>query len=311
MATDASPGAAVALDTVVELSLRPSDEVIVVSYPAYLIAARPGVEGVIAKLRQRQAVKAGEIVKSSVAALAAAQAASVRGRVVEGLEAVDAIVDAAVDANADLIVVGSRGRRLLASLVLGSTTRTLAMLSPLPILIARQRELRRVLIAYDGSQAARAAVDLVRRLQLPSEARVTLSTVLPVHDWTAAGLEGADLRKLRERVEREDAAHAAQLLEEATTALMEQRPNQVLIESGPVAEAILRRATEIEADLVVLGSRGVSGPRRPFWGSTAEHLATAAPCSVLIVPVPVSAGPTRKREKPRKQRSETLVRQPS
>ena len=303
VATDASPGASVALETVVELSLRPSDEVIVVSYPPYLLAARPGVGGVIAKLRERQAVKAREIVKTSVAALAAAQAASVRGLVVEGLEAVDAIVDAAVDANADLIVVGSRGRRLLASLVLGSTTRTLAMLTPLPVLIARQRELRRVLIAYDGSEAARAAVDLVRRLHLPSGARVTLSAVLPVHDWTATGLEGADLRQLRERVDREDSAHAARLLEDATAALVEQRPNQVLIDSAPVAEAILRRATEMEADLVVLGSRGVSGPRRPFWGSTAEHLATTAPCSVLVVPVPASAEPPRKREKAPKQRT--------
>lgn len=301
VATDASPGAAVALDTVVELSLRPSDEVIVVSYPAYLLAARPGVGGVIAKLRERQAAKAAEIVKTSVAMLAAAQAARVRGLVVEGLEAVDAIVDAAVGANADLIVVGSRGRRLLASLVLGSTTRTLAMLSPLPVLIARQRKLRRVLVAYDGSAAARAAVDLVRRLQLPDDARVTLSTVLAVHDWTGTGLEGADLRKLRQRVEREDRAHAAQLLEDATTALMERRPNQVLIESGPVAEAILRRATEIEADLVVLGSRGVAGPRRPFWGSTAEHLTTTAPCSVLIVPVPAGTERDRKRKEPRKR----------
>lgn len=43
----------------------------------------------------------------------------------------------------------------------------------------------------------------------------------------------------------------------------------------------------MDADLIVLGSRGVAGPRRPFWGSTAERVVTTARCSVLIVPVPV------------------------
>lgn len=296
LATDGSPGAAVAFDTVVGLALRPSDEVIVVSYPAYLLAARPGGGGVVAKLMESQAKKAEEVVSTSVAALSAAQGASVRGFVVRGLEAVDAIVQAALDTMADMIVVGSRGRRLVATLVLGSTARTLAMLTPVPVLIARRRELRSVLVAYDGSDAARAAVGLVRRLPLPKGATLTLATVLPVHDWSDSASDETELGQLRTRVERDDAAHAARLLEDATAELVERRPSQVLVESGPVAEAILRRATEMDVDLVVLGSRGVSGPRRPFWGSTAEHLATAARCSVLIVPVPGEED--RKREKP-------------
>ena len=66
LATDGSPGGAVAFDTVVELAVRPNDEVIVVSYPAYLLAARPGGGGIVATLMERQAKKAEEIVRKTL-----------------------------------------------------------------------------------------------------------------------------------------------------------------------------------------------------------------------------------------------------
>lgn len=288
-ATDGSPGAAVALDTLTALPLRPTDEVVVVSYPTYLLAARPGGGGIISRLMESERQNAQEVVRATIAALSAAVRASVRGFVPTGLEAVDAIVRAAMDSQADLVVVGSRGRRLLSSLLLGSTARTLVMVTPVPILIAREPRgaFRRVLVAYDGSAAARAALALLRRVPLPTDARLTLATVLPMRDWPdpAPGTNG-ELRSLREQTAREDAAHGAQLLEDATKALAERRPNNVLINAGPVPEAIIARAAEMEADLIVLGSRGASGPRRPFWGSTAERVTMTAHCSVLIVPDP-------------------------
>jgi nucleotide-binding universal stress UspA family protein len=291
-ATDGSPGAAIAFDTLAALPLRPIDEVVVVSYPTYLLAARPGGGGIVSSLMEHELEKARGVVDTTVAALAAAQKARVRGFVAHGLEAVDAILQAALDCQADLIVVGSRGRRLLSSLVLGSTARTLAMITPVPILIVRERRtaFRRVLIAYDGSEAARAALALVRRLPLPTDARLTLATVMPVRDWPdpAPGTNG-EVRSMRESMEREDRVNGAQLLEDASTALVERRPNNVLIKAGPVPEAILGHATEMGADLIVLGSRGVAGPRRPFWGSTAERVAMTARCPVLVVPIPAPA----------------------
>jgi nucleotide-binding universal stress UspA family protein len=296
-ATDGSPGAAVAFDTLAALPLRPSDEIVIVSYPSFLLAARPGGGGMVSALMESEVRKAMEIVRTTVASLAKAVPAVVRGFVPTGLEAVDAIVQAALDSQADLIVVGSRGRRLLSSLLLGSTTRTLAMLAPVPVLIVRQRRsaMRRVLVAYDGSPAARAALALVRRLPMPTDASVTLANVLPVRDWSDRPPEGSELQVLRDQLSREDAAHAASLLDEATRDLADSRSNEVLIKAGPVPEAIIDRATEMDADLIVLGSRGVTGPRRPFWGSTAERVATTARCPVLIVPAPVVADGTVER----------------
>ncbi len=50
-----------------------------------------------------------------------------------------------------------------------------------------------------------------------------------------------------------------------------------------VPEGILNYADEIDADLIVMGTRGRSGPRRLFMGSRAEDVVHAAQCPVLTV----------------------------
>ena len=47
--------------------------------------------------------------------------------------------------------------------------------------------------------------------------------------------------------------------------------------------ANLLRGTYKQADLVVIGSRGLAGKTRSFLGSTASQVVTYSPCSVLVV----------------------------
>jgi nucleotide-binding universal stress UspA family protein len=51
--------------------------------------------------------------------------------------------------------------------------------------------------------------------------------------------------------------------------------------SGPAAEAICDVATEVKADLIVVGNKGMVGMRRVL-GSVPNSVAHHAPCSVLI-----------------------------
>lgn len=53
-------------------------------------------------------------------------------------------------------------------------------------------------------------------------------------------------------------------------------------ESDP-AEAILEVANQVNADLIVVGNRGLSGIRRFLLGSVSTKVSAHAPCSVLIV----------------------------
>lgn len=52
--------------------------------------------------------------------------------------------------------------------------------------------------------------------------------------------------------------------------------------TGDPAAAIVRIAEEEEADLVVVGNKGMKGTRR-ILGSVPNSVAHGAPCSVLIV----------------------------
>lgn len=52
---------------------------------------------------------------------------------------------------------------------------------------------------------------------------------------------------------------------------------------GDPADAILDVAEEIEADLIVVGNKGMSGAKRFLLGSVPNKVSHHAPCSVLII----------------------------
>jgi nucleotide-binding universal stress UspA family protein len=56
---------------------------------------------------------------------------------------------------------------------------------------------------------------------------------------------------------------------------------QVHARSGPAADAICEVAAEVDADLIVVGNKGMVGVRRVL-GSVPNSVAHHAPCSVLI-----------------------------
>ena len=57
------------------------------------------------------------------------------------------------------------------------------------------------------------------------------------------------------------------------------------------AEAIAQLASDVEADLVVVGTHGRRGARRFFLGSVAESTVRLAPCAVLVVRPPDATVP--------------------
>jgi nucleotide-binding universal stress UspA family protein len=56
-----------------------------------------------------------------------------------------------------------------------------------------------------------------------------------------------------------------------------------LISHGDPANKIVDIATERNSDLIIMGSRGVSGIKRLFVGSISDKVMNQAPCPVMIV----------------------------
>jgi len=144
----------------------------------------------------------------------------------------------------------------------------------------RQRLFQRILIPIDGSQlsleAAKQGVYIAKKL----ESKVVFLYVIDVRMIQTSSLTGTDpgilktrLRNVAERYLNE----AAKLAEEENVTFQNQ------IREGLPAEDILKEIEEEKIDLVIMGSKGMSGAHRVIIGSTAEEVVRWSPCPVLIV----------------------------
>jgi len=193
--------------------------------------------------------------------------------------------------NADLIVLGSRGRGALVRLLMGSTAQAVLRHAKCSVEIVRERrkeqrgfaEGMRILIPTDGSDYANHAAQSVAQRPWPaaSEFRLIAVPELPVlaGDFPYYSTEQvAELAKSTEGHAKEAAAKAAEFLIKAGL-----RVTSVITPAGDApARAILEAADAWSADLIVVGSHGRRGLDRIVLGSVSESIAMHAQCSVEV-----------------------------
>jgi nucleotide-binding universal stress UspA family protein len=81
----------------------------------------------------------------------------------------------------------------------------------------------------------------------------------------------------------EKAADAMEALIRRETKPLEGAPLTTEITRGRAYVELLNRAHEFQADLIVLGAKGLPWPEEAVGGGAAEHVFRSASCSVLIV----------------------------
>lgn len=262
--TDGSAGAQVALDFLCALPLSNADHVTVVTAPVYSFIGTTVVPDGPDLLHDRglDAARAiAERARGQLATHGVSVRVDVRSRpVVEALEIV-AIAD-----TADVVVVGSRGLGTFRGAILGSVARVLARHASMSVLVVRERRSvpAGVLLAVDGSQEAWSAVKLLSRLPLPVEATITLlqlPTALDAGHWP--------------------------VLDEVRRLLSTHRIERRIVEGGHLADQILTAARAVGADLVVLGSRGMTAGSGVLLGSLADQVLSQAHCAVLVAKPPM------------------------
>jgi nucleotide-binding universal stress UspA family protein len=167
----------------------------------------------------------------------------------------------------DLLVLGPKGQGFLKTLHLGSTAEALMHDPPMPLVIARHgKTTRRVVVCSDGSAHCHAAVTTLLGLPWVSDLEVLVATV-PQRDMDAE----ATVEKTADLI--------APMVKSVNTAIL--RPDEMQPFYHPRG-LILSVLPEWETDLLVLGSRGLSGFSAIRAGSIAASLAAHAPCSVLL-----------------------------
>ena len=197
----------------------------------------------------------------------------------------------------DLVVLGTRGYSKATGFLLGSVSQWVLQEAPCSVLIARPmpREKTNVrgmklLVATDGSPDSRAAVDFVKTVKLPASSQITLLHVVKKQVFeteqtlTADSKRENEFAKLAEELLAIRGREGANLLEQTRKALSSHDlPIQDRLVFGNVADEILKTARYMRADLIVMGSRGLTGVKRVFLGSVSNKVVHSAGCSVAVI----------------------------
>lgn len=135
----------------------------------------------------------------------------------------------------------------------------------------------KVLFAYDGSVCAEAAIDDLHKAGFPEKTRLVVLTI--EEDWSLPPsgpdvIENIDRRKEYLARARRAAARMRWFHQDWEI--------DIEVAKGSPAEGIIEKASQLEADLIVLGSHGRGAPVGAIFGSVAQKVLQGAPCSVRI-----------------------------
>jgi nucleotide-binding universal stress UspA family protein len=182
--------------------------------------------------------------------------------------------------DADLIVVGSRGKSPLRERFIGGTARNVARTAVRPLLVQRIVEadedhevanehlFQRVLYATDFSENAERAFRQFDYLETATQEATLLHVEPPERRPESDAVDDAEAR-----------------LDDLATDLTGRGiETETIMRQGEAVEEILATEAEVDPTSVLLGSRGRSRIRRMLLGSTSEDVTARADSNVLLVP---------------------------
>ncbi len=137
--------------------------------------------------------------------------------------------------------------------------------------------LKNILLAFDGSECSCKALTYAQNMAEQYRAVLWLVHVFP-HTSDLLGYE--DFEKFFARRKCTGQGVLDDALKRLGEAALEIR--EELLE-GPEAEAIVKVARISQADLIVMGTRGLGGVKGLLLGSVSHKVIHSAPCPVMVV----------------------------
>ena len=271
---DGSDGSASALRWANEIAQQRDERVSPIAawhvpLPIWLMSGRRAVDVDRAGIEAGVAFHAGE----AVARLEDATTVD-EPRVLEGHPAATLLEIVGPD---NPLVVGRRGISEVKHRLLGSVSQHLVTHSTGPVVVVPDdwdtAPLRRIVVGFDGSEYAAAALEWAL-LIAPSDAEVEALVAIDVIPWlspeSVVEKHPEAIAAARERISA--AADAVDPEGRATRNFVLHGPRQSLTDAMQ------------DADLVVVGPRGIGGLARSVLGSVTTWLLHEAPCPVAVVP---------------------------
>ncbi|MBS7649869.1 MAG: universal stress protein [Candidatus Bathyarchaeia archaeon] len=136
--------------------------------------------------------------------------------------------------------------------------------------------MKKLLVPVDGSESSNMAVKYACEIAHKFGSEITLLCVIPPPIVLGVEAGVIDYRPLEESG-RTVIEKAKRMVESAGLSA------STRLETGQVADIIVNIAKEEKTDLIIIGSRGLSGVKRFLLGSVSNRVSHHAPCPVLIV----------------------------
>jgi nucleotide-binding universal stress UspA family protein len=185
----------------------------------------------------------------------------------------DVLLASAARADTDMVVLGARGLGGFDGMLLGSVTQQVVERATRPVVVIRGEPAdaaippKEVLVAVDGSAGSAEALGWA-----VSVAEATDGEIIAVH---APGVAVSNAQH----------EEAEQALEQWTAPLRERGVrHRTHVGDGDARTVIVQVAEDQDADLVVVGTRGLGGLRALVLGSVAAHLVRTATRPIAVVP---------------------------
>ena len=143
----------------------------------------------------------------------------------------------------------------------------------------------KILVALDGSDHAQRALDTAIKLARRCQAELILFHAMQLGNLSPgyAAMVSRSAREVYQSLANEQADAILAAAEQAATGQGVERITRLKTEADSAAGAILAAAESSAAELVVVGTRGLTGLRELAMGSVAHKVTSAANCPVLIV----------------------------
>lgn len=198
-------------------------------------------------------------------------------------EPAEVITNIAREKTADLIAMGTYGRRGLKRLLMGSVTSAVIVHSTCDVLVVKKPCTEctgtycSVLLPFDGSEFSKNALKRACQLSKADGCLLTVLYVIPRYEEMIGFFRTESIKKSLMEEANKILDTAKEIASAKGVAINTE------IREGAPGEEIVKTADKLENDLIVMGTYGWQGVNKAIMGSTTERVIMHASCPVLAV----------------------------
>lgn len=195
----------------------------------------------------------------------------------------EVIVEIAQGKKADLIALGTYGRKGLKRLLMGSVTSSIIVNSPCDVLVVKKPcsectgRYGSILLPFDGSIYSKKSLNRAFELSKIDGAEINVLYVIPRYEEMVEFFMTGAIRKSLYNEAEKVLASAKDMASGQGISIKTE------IKEGNAAENIIETAEKQKNDLIIMGPYGYRGIDKAIMGSTTERVIANAACPVLCV----------------------------